>query len=203
MRGQSLLEVIIAVAVGTIAILASITVLTLILRISRQDVSLQTASFLERDLADKLSITAERNWQIIKGLSDGADYYLVPAGGGNFNPVAGREIVIIDGLTYEKFFQIGSVSRNIGGEIVVSGGVDDPSTKKADIFVEWQFGGDTANSSVSRYLTRANNFVIRQTDWSGGVDASDPALTLPKNIFFAASSTIDFDSRPGQIKLKQ
>lgn len=189
-------------AVGTLAVLAAVTVLTLILRIGRQDVFFQTAVFLEKDLLDKVAVTAERDWLLVSGLSGGGEYYLLPAGGGNFNPIAGREMKSIDGRAYERFFRVSDVSRDSGGEIVSSGGVNDPSTKRADVSVEWQFGGDLSSSSASQYITRSRNFIFRQSDWSGGPNAADPATIIPKNIFFEASSNIDFDSKTGQIKLK-
>lgn len=86
---------------------------------------------------------------------------------------------------------------------MTSGGTVDPSTKRVDVFIEWVFQGDTTQLQVSKYLTRTNNFVIRQTDWSGGENGTDPvSATSTTNTFFTVSPTIDFDGEVGSLKLK-
>ena len=200
--GQSLLEVIIAVAVGTITILAAITVLSLILRIGRQDVSFQTGVFLEQEILDNVTVTAERDWQQLANTSEGQDYRLATTSTeGVFEVQGGNDVVIIGETAYTSFFRVSSVGRD-GNWNIVTGGTNDPSTKKVDVFVTWLFQSSTVTSTIAKYITRTQNLVFSQSDWSGGASSTDPVFTRPKNIFFEASSTIDFSSQPGTIKIQ-
>ena len=199
--GQSLIEIIIAVAVGTITILAAVTLLVLMLRISGQDVSFQKGSFLEQDLIDDFSVTVGRDWQEVAGTTEGIDYYLATTTTeGIFDVVAGTSKIIIDGVEYTRFFRVSSVTRDAAGKISGTGTID-ASTKKVDVFVTWPLKGETTTVSVSKYVTRSSNLVFQQTDWSGGSTAVDPVYTSPLNTFKSKTGNIDFGGIPGTIKL--
>lgn len=199
LAGQSLLEVIIALAVGTITILAAITALSLVLRIGSQDILLQTAAFLEQNTVDNLTVTVERDWQQIANTAEGQNYRLATTSNqGLFNISAGADTVNVEGVDYMTFFRVSSTTRDISGKLAP--GANDSSTKKVDIFVTWIFRGETATSTVTRYITRTRNLVFRQTDWSGGASSTDPVFARPNNLFYEASD-VDFSFKPGSIKI--
>ena len=84
------------------------------------------------------------------------------------------------------------------GAIVTSGGTADPSTEQVTVSVSWP---QSATPSVlTFYLIRSRNYVIDQTDWSGGMGQNGP-ITSP-NSKFASSTDIDYSSAPGSIKIK-
>lgn len=199
LAGQSLLEVIIALAVGTITILAAITALSLVLRIGSQDILLQKATFLEQNTIDNLTVTVERDWQQIANTTEGQNYRLATTSSqGLFTISAGTNIITIEEVAYMTFFRVSSVTRDSSGKL--ASGANDPSTKKVDVFVTWLFRGETATSTVIKYVTRTRNSVFRQTDWSGGASSTDPVSVKSNNLFYEALN-VDFGSEPGSIKI--
>ncbi|HCX45356.1 TPA: hypothetical protein DGT35_02015, partial [Patescibacteria group bacterium] len=166
--GQSLIEILIAMAVGTITILAAVTVLTLMLRVGKQDVSFQTAAFLEQEVVDNLLVTAERDWQEVAETSDNKKYYLkITETKGVFEIVEGTKTVAIDDVDYTYYIEFDEVNRSSSGAISSSGSKD-PSTRRVELLVTWKFQGDDEISTVTKYITRSKNEVFRQTNWSGG-----------------------------------
>jgi len=199
--GQSLIEVLIAMAVGTITILAAVTVLTLMLRIGKQDVSFQTAAFLEQEVVDKLLVTADRDWQEVAETSDDETYYLKTTEAKGFEIVEGTKTVDIDGVNYTYYIEFDEVNRSDSGAISSSGS-SDPSTRKVELSVTWKFQGDDEISTVTKYITRSKNEVFRQTNWSGGpTTPSDETVNAITHRFYE-SEGLDFVFQPGLLKIE-
>ena len=200
--GQSLIEILIAMAVGIITILAAVTVLTLMLRISKQDVSFQTAAFLEQEVVDNLLVTSERDWQEVANTSEDKQYHLeITETRGGFVIKEGTETVFIDGVDYIYYLEIDPVKRDDDGAIS-SSGTDDPSTKKVKLSVTWKFQGDDELSTVTKYITRSKNEVFRQTNWSGGpTETSDETISDITHKFYE-STDLDFVGQPGLLKIE-
>ena len=199
--GHSLIEVLIAMAVGTITILAAVTVLTLMLRIGKQDVSFQTAAFLEQEVVDKLLVTADRDWQEVAETSDDKKYYLKTTEAKGFEIVEGDETVPIDGVNYTYYIEFDEVNRSDSGAISSSGS-SDPSTRKVELSVTWRFQGDDEISTVTKYITRSKNEVFRQTNWSGGpTTPSDETVNAITHRFYE-SEGLDFVFQPGLLKIE-
>ena len=200
--GQSLIEILIAMAVGIITILAAVTVLTLMLRISKQDVSFQTAAFLEQEVVDNLLVTSERDWQEVANTSEDKQYHLeTTETRGVFVIKEGTETVFIDGVDYIYYLEIDPVKRDDDGAIS-SSGTDDPSTKKVKLSVTWKFQGDDEISTVTKYITRSKNEVFRQTNWSGGpTETSDETISDITHEFYE-STDLDFVGQPGLLKIE-
>ena len=201
--GQSLIEVLIAMAVGTITILAAVTVLTLMLRIGKQDVSFQTAAFLEQEVVDRLLVTAERDWQEVAETSDGETYYLkTTEAKGVFEIVEGTKTVAIDDVDYTYYIEFDEVNRSDSSGAISSSGSSDPSTRKVELSVTWRFQGDDEISTVTKYITRSKNEVFRQTNWSGGPTIpSDETVNAITNRFYE-SEGLDFVFQPGLLKIE-
>jgi len=98
---------------------------------------------------------------------------------------------------YNRSFSVENVNRDdLGrGNIVTSGGTEDPSTQKVVATVTP--AGGTA-LTATEYLIRSKNSTTLWTDWSGGVDNSG-VYTSPTNKY-SSSSNIDFGTT-GEIKL--
>ncbi|MFH1758995.1 MAG: hypothetical protein ABH822_00325 [Patescibacteria group bacterium] len=183
-KGQSLLEIIIAIAVAVITIMAAIMVLILMLRITDQDVSLQTAVFLEQKTMDEVTVILQKDWQSLSATA------------------SSTEAVVIDDVDYEVVFQVSPVSRDGGGSIVESGGTVDAATKKIDVFINWNYRGDTAEYKAEKYLTRSGNYIFQQTDWSGGaITSPEPVFDKSGNSFYSADGNVDYRTQPGELKL--
>jgi len=87
-----------------------------------------------------------------------------------------------------RYLNIENVNRDSGGDIVASGGDDDPSTQKITTYVEWTgVGSAVGQIKIVDYITRWSNRVFNQTDWSGGSGEEGP-LTNPGSKYSSATS---------------
>mgnify|MGYP001588538723 CR=1 FL=1 len=205
---------------GIIIVGSAVLVLTVTLRISRQNRFLQTATFLGQELLEHLTVYAGTKWycaedpcpdtnlnQGLYNLSPGGRYHLATSSVTNTAPfvwVSGNESVVgSDGITYTRFFQKENVWRDSSNNILDPediNGYEDPSTQRVIVTVSWPDGGQV---QFSKYLTRHNNVVMRQTDWSGGdeTDPSYPALDSITVYDVPASSNIDHEATPGAVQI--
>lgn len=199
-NGQSLIEILIGIAVGVIIIGGVTATIALTLRSNVQNKNIQTATSLSQELLDKLTDFAGANWHNIDALS--GPHHLQPAGA-TFAAVAGSENVIVEGITFSRSFTTQNVSRDPGTDTIESiynPGNDDPSTKKAVVLVTWQVGADTAQASLNKFLTRSKNLIFHQTDWSGSAGQAGP-ITVPNNRY-DSKSNIDTAGVAGSLKVQ-
>ena len=150
-RGQSLAEILIAVAVGAIIIGSAAVGISLLLRSNLDSRSSQTASFLAREYLDKARSLSESNWHNIYDLSPkGATsaYKIVASGTTGLAIASGTESSTIENITYTRYFTVENIRRDASDNIVESGGTwDDPSTQKITAVVQWPSGGQTQGRS--------------------------------------------------------
>jgi hypothetical protein len=106
------------------------------------------------------------------------------------------EISQIYNDAYRRFFYLSDVYRLSSGTIVTSGGSYDPSSKQVTVSYLWPKG---ITSTMSTILTRNENFVVDQTDWSGGPGQGGPTTTVSNQ--FATSSNIDYTTTTGSFYL--
>lgn len=111
---------------------------------------------------------------------------------------------IYDSGIYTRFFTVEDMCRlndsssTITGTLPCAGGsFSDPSTEKVTSNVQWIVANATGTVSIVDYITRWQNDVFRQTDWSGGAGTEVP-LTDPDTTY-STSTNIDFNS--GSIRL--
>jgi len=214
-RGQSLVEIIIAIAIGAILLGGGTAAIVPILRSNTEIKNAQTAASLAQQHLDSLSAMAESSWHII---------YTPPAGKGpssqfhlratstTYQIISGTTSTVMEGRTFTRYFSIENVSRDFcgAGDITTNtttgctsgpgtvGVADDPSTQKITAIVGWP---ENRSLSKIQYLTRSVNRVFRQTDWSGGPNQEGPITS--ENERFATSTGIDAASTPGSIKLQE
>ena len=158
-RGQSLIELLLAIALGAMLITSAVGVLVLSLRSGTQNKSTQTASLLAQELLDKTKVFAEQRWLNVYSLAKGQPYYL-NFSGGIFVAVAGTELITIDSIQYSRNFLVTNYLRS---------GIDDPSTQIIRVIISWQQGTDVANVSRSQYIVRARNLVWRSSSPGSGI----------------------------------
>ncbi|MEK9154723.1 MAG: prepilin-type N-terminal cleavage/methylation domain-containing protein [Patescibacteria group bacterium] len=179
-KGQSLIEIIIALAIGVIFIGAAVGAVALSLRSNLDTRTTQTADNLARELVDNVSVIAESDWIKIYNLTKTSNYYIdssrqiVSAGPSD-------ETIIIENRSYKRYFFVENVNRDSCGigditsnsisapDCIMQQGVgyiaEDPSTQKITAKVEW---GDGRSMSVLKYISKTRNFSFTQTDWAGG-----------------------------------
>ena len=106
---------------------------------------------------------------------------------------------LYNSTVFTRYFYVENVNRDTGGDIVTSGGTEDPTTQKVTVVVQWDTSQGTQEFTFFEYMTRWRNRVFHQSDWSGG-SGQDSVITVP-NERYASSSEINV-STPGQFKIK-
>jgi hypothetical protein len=105
---------------------------------------------------------------------------------------------LANGVEFSRSFYLDNVGRDGNGKILVSGGTDDPSTKKATVNYRW---GTVPTSTISQYLTRSADRVYTQTDWSSG-PGQTTATSSVNSKFASSSSNINYSSTTGSITIQ-
>ncbi len=98
---------------------------------------------------------------------------------------------LYDSSVYTKHFYVENVERDGGGvgNIVTSGGDDDPSTQKVVVNVSWEGG---RNIFYTTYIARIRSLLSYQSDWFDG-PGSD-GITTTATSTFSVSTNIIADS---------
>ncbi len=171
--GQSLIEILIGVAIGAILIGGAAATITLTLRSNVQNKNIQIASSLSQAILDQVSVYADADWHNIDALSGiipGNSYHLIPSGSA-FELKDGSKSEATEGIVFSTSFQIEPVHRNQETDSVESSSAstyEDPSTRKVIAITTWLEAGQTANVAVNKYITRSRNLIFQQTDWKDG-----------------------------------
>lgn len=198
-RGQSLLELLLAVGISALLIGGAAMAIALALNVNTQSKPVQGAVFVAQGLADKTAALAEEDWiGNMDGLSAPPATYYVSESGGAFSVTPGSDTVLLEDVTYTRYFTSEPVYRDASGIIAGSGALD-PSTKKITASVQWSQGAGTTQFTVVKYVTRSRNISTGQTDWSGGAGQSGGFTASDK--YDAADAGIDA-SNPGLIKVR-
>ncbi len=176
-RGQSLIEVLIAVTVGVLMIGVVITFIAPVLRSDTHTTRSQTAFSLAKELLDNVRVVAEADWHNIDGLTVGSSppYYVTTTIPFPFSIAPGVESISVGTTTYSRYFYTEDVGRDSSGKIIDNGAHNDPSTKKITVIYTWP---PASTSSISEYLTRSQNRFFIQTDWSGGPGVEGPVTSI-------------------------
>jgi len=117
-KGQSIVEVVIAVAVGTVIIVGVLTAISPLLRSGKEAQKLQTASSLGKELIENVIVFAEGDWHAIADIATTSanKFYLITSSS-PFSTSSGIETVVISGVSYTRYFYVDYVYRDSGGRI--------------------------------------------------------------------------------------
>ena len=195
-RAQSLVEILVAISIGTILIGGSVTLMGVSLKSYGTIRKHLQANVLVRQAIEVIQTLARYDWHMIYDLTKASDYK-ISLSGNTWTISAGQETDIINDIPYKRYFQVLNVNRDGSGNISESG-TNDPNTQKITVFLEY---GDNymSSSSVLFYLTRSeDNKVLHQTDWSEGSGQTGP-ISNPGNKFDTADSNINYASTTGSI----
>src|SRR3989344_937137 len=204
--GQSLLEVMIAIAIGALLLGVATISVNFMLRSKVVTKHHAIAAPLAQELLDNVASIGEARWLVLYNIPIKGDdilYYLTESST-SFSILPGSETIIKDGISYARSFSINNVSRD-GMNNVISeggGGINDPSTQKITVKVSWTLSDKISFITLNKFITRWKNFSFGQTDWSGGGGAIGPFRSdRGTHRYGAASSAIDTTSNPGSIQL--
>lgn len=94
--GQSLVEILLAVAIGTILITAAVTAIVPSLTLNKQAVKVQIASALAKQLVDNVRVWSEGNWNNVLALATGTSYrYYLNTTSSPFLSATGTESIVV------------------------------------------------------------------------------------------------------------
>ncbi len=199
-KGLSLAEILVAVAVGTLLVIAAATIIAPAIKINTQSGRAQAGSALAKELLDNVRVWSEGDWHRIQGLAtSSANHYYLNTASSPFASSSGDESVTISTTTYKRYFYVDDVLRKSdpSQDIAASGAPTDPSTKKITVAYSWPQG---ATNTIAIYLTRYRDNVLDETDWSGGPGQDGPVTST--NSRFATSTKIDYTTTTGSIYVK-
>jgi Tfp pilus assembly protein PilV len=152
--GFSLVEAVVVVAVTLLILLGLSSALNLIFKLSISNTNKVQATFLEEEGLEIIRLLRDDSWSTkIVPWATGSNFYL------HFNNViwqATTTNIYINNL-FERKVVLSNVYRDGSQNIVSSGGVLDPNTKKVTVFVSWANGPATTTRSLSTYLTNVFN----------------------------------------------
>lgn len=199
MRGQTLVEVIIAIAIGTVLLVGGVSLLAPAVRINTQAGRVATASSLAKGLSDNVTAWAGGDWSGLTALATTSahTYYLLTATS-PFVATSGVESITVSSTTFTRYFYVDDIYRDTGGNATTtaSGNTLDPSTKEITVAAGWA-GGTT--TTIVAYLTRHGENAYSQSDWSGGSGTAGPVTVVGNT--FTSESNIDYSTTPGAVTL--
>jgi len=196
--GQSLVEILVALAVGIIFVLGVMIAMQSSLKMGKDSEKIQTSASLARELMDNVKIFAESDWHNIYNLATtSANHYYLNTTSSPFTVSSGDETIVVGTTTYIRYFYVDDVYRDENWKIAESGINFDPSTKKVTVVVKWIGSNERF---ISTYLTRFENNIFIQTDWTGGGGQTGPITSV--NNRFDTSTNIDFSTTTGSIRLR-
>jgi type II secretory pathway pseudopilin PulG len=195
--GQSLVEILIGMAIGISLIIAGIGLIVPALNSNKQVSNIQIGTALARELLDNTRVWSERDWHNILSLATGTAnrYYLITTAS-PYASSSGSQTITVSTTTYTRYFYVSDGYRDASGNITASGGTYDPSTKLITVAYGWP---GVPTSTMSMYLTRNEENIYLQSDWSGGPGASSAATSVGNQ--FATSSNIDYSTTTGSLYL--
>lgn len=213
-KGQSLIEIIVALGIGALLVGGSAGAIALIIRNNLETRTVQTASSLSQELMDNIQAITESDWHKIydRSKGSGSHYYISSS---TREIISGEESLSVENRNFTRYFYVENVNRTSCGTNNITDNAatgdcasipswpandgsiaEDPSTQKITAVIKWGSGGTLVKTE---YASRSRNLIFRQTDWSGGANQEGPITQV--NDKFTSSTGIDF-STAGEIKIK-
>jgi Tfp pilus assembly protein PilV len=146
-KGFMMVEIMVAVSLVTISMLAAMSVAQKSVYVSRQAFHATQASFLLEEGAEAVRILRDNAWTNISGLTTGANYYPTFAGGAWTLSSTANTVGI-----FTRKVSIASVNRDNTTKDISGAGTNDPNTKLVTVTVSWLEGGVTITKTLQFYI---------------------------------------------------
>lgn len=153
-KGFGLIEIIIASAVISVALISLSQVFVLANRLTLRATEQVRANFIAEEGIEVMRFLRDKSWSSHLGnLSLATNYYVVFATSTSAWSITTTNPGLID-ETFQRVIRASSVLRDTSDDIVVSGGTVDPDTLKITSTVTW---GNAEQISVETYLTNTHD----------------------------------------------
>jgi|GEM_PF-4999553 len=136
--GQSLIEMLFAVAIGAVLMIAGVSLIAPSLRTGQSVGIARQVAGLGSGLVDNLKVFSELDWHGLTSIAtDTSSTYYLNTHASPFVTVPGMEQIKIGSSTYRRYFALSDVYRDGSGNATTtaSGNTYDPSIKQATITV--------------------------------------------------------------------
>jgi hypothetical protein len=203
--GQSIVELLVGLAIAALFIVGSATIIAPSLEINKQTTVIQTETELGSELLNNVRTWAGGNWNVVLALATGTanSYFLntsvspfaVPTSSAGY--ATGTEVLSqfigTGSTTYKRYFYLGSVYRDTNGNATTSasGNNYDPSTMLVTVVVQASSTPVTPALVFTEYLTRNQDNVISQASWAGGSGQNNPVTVIGTNFAVSTNTTIN------------
>lgn len=147
--GFMTVEILVAISIITVSILAAMTVAQKSIYVSRQAFHTTQAAFLLEEGAEAVRILRDNAWTNISSLTVGANYYPTFSDGTWMLSATANTVGI-----FTRAVTFTNVNRDGDSNIVTSGGMlESPIfTKLVTVTVSWLEGGVTVNKTLQFYI---------------------------------------------------
>lgn len=151
--GFGLVEIVIASAIISVSVFSLSAVSVLGSRLQSASLEKIRANFLAEEGLEAMRFLRDKSWDInLSSLSQDTNYYV------NFSTstlqwsINSTSISYVDSL-FDRKVTVENVSRDSNDNIVLSGGTNDPDSKKIIVTVSWQERGATSTVQLGTFLS--------------------------------------------------
>lgn len=193
-KGQMLIEILVAVVIAGIVIGGVATIIGTSLVTGKKTKQVTVANGLAQQEMEAIKTLAQSSWINLycppsgtcPGNKDVTSTYNVILSGGSWVFQSGVATTTVDGLDFGHYFYVENVNRDSGGDIVTSGGDEDPSTQKVTVYIVWSGGSEF---SVSEYIMRTGSAFFIDRGWTSG-NLNDGPYTRSAGTYSTSSGDI-------------
>ncbi|MDZ4231257.1 MAG: hypothetical protein U1C52_00490 [Patescibacteria group bacterium] len=197
-KGQSMFEVVVAIAIAALIVGSSVTAIVVSLRSGTANVAAQKAYGLAGQMLNNVRSYTEANWAEIYNLADktsnGIYSFQVTATSSESTTLGiatTTEVITFssdsaeENIEYTTWFSVENVPRS--GFNVIGAGTGDPATQKITAHVSWDVGGGARAIELVQYLSKVRTLTIAFDDWSGSSGVVGP-VTGPTNDYYSVTN---------------
>jgi len=152
-KGISIIELLTAVAIISFAVVSLLELTSFCLRITSIINQNNKANNMAQEMMEQIrNFRDVTSWNIdgLETITPSTDYYIQKAGTpATWQLIQGTKTV--NGFTRKAVFE--DVMRDLNDDIVESGGVNDPNTKKITVTVSWEERGNSRQIEFVSYFT--------------------------------------------------
>ncbi len=199
-RGQSVIELVIGIAIGIALLTGAIAIIAVSLRTGSINRARQPGLELSQELTTQTEAAARASWLAIfnAGAHGTSTPYHLVASGTDYIVASGTESLTVNGISFTRWLTMSDVYRDNNDTITGGGGGTlDPSTLCFTFNTNWTQDGESKTVTLDKCLTRSENRVIVETTWTSGSGQEGPVAT--PNGLFASSTNINYASTAGAI----
>ena len=196
-KGQSVFEVLIAVAIATLIVGSAVTATIVSLRSGVGATNSQKAYAIAGETLNNVRSIAESNWADLYAGRDGTTQYRLAVVSTSttstiLGVATGTEVVSFtststgENINYTRWFIIDDVQRDVYNWIGV--GQADPTTLQLTAYVSWALNDTTNTIDLATYVSKIRTRSVGFDSWSGSSGVTTP-VTGPTTDYYSSTGT--------------